>query len=231
VIWSDETSIILGCRRGGIRLYRKPGEAFKESSIRRRWKGYSKFIFWGCFTWDRKGPCHIWSTETKAERDTSDLELEALNAIQEPELKKEWELHSGIKRLGLRNLRGRKPTWRFTKKTGKLVREGKKGGIDWYRYWKTILLPKLIPFAKECERPGFIPLVQEDGAPSHIHSHQASVFKEFWVTQLPWPGNSPDLNAIEPCWWWAKRRTTAQGAPTSKLATASAWIKAWKDLL
>jgi len=83
---------------------------------------------------------------------------------------------------------------------------------------------------KECERPGFIPLVQEDGAPSHIHSYQQTAFDVCKVARLLWPGNSPDLNPIEPCWWWMKRRTTAQGAPTSGLAMTTAWKKAWNDL-
>jgi hypothetical protein len=33
-----------------------------------------------------------------------------------------------------RKLGGGKPQWRFTKANGKLVREGKVGGIDWYKY-------------------------------------------------------------------------------------------------
>ena len=40
---------------------------------------------------------------------------------------------TGMQRLKLRNLGGRKPTWRWNKKNGKLIREGR-GGIDWYRY-------------------------------------------------------------------------------------------------
>jgi len=48
--------------------------------------------------------------------------------------------------------------------------------------------------------------------------------------RLLWLGNSPDLNAIEPCWWWMKNRSTAQGAPTSRIEIIKAWKKAWKDL-
>jgi transposase len=229
VIWSDETSVVLGSRRGGIRLWRKSGEAFEESCIRRRWKGYSEFMFWGCFTWDSKGPCHIWTKETKAEKDASILELAELNKALEPDAKRQWELNSGFQRLGLRNKRGRKPVWRFTKKTGKLERDSK-GGIDWYRYWKCILLPKLIPFALQCKTPTCTPLVQEDGAAAHIHFHQQTTFDCFKVARLLWPGNSPDLNAIEPCWWWMKKRTTARGAPTAGRVMTTAWKKAWEDL-
>jgi hypothetical protein len=37
-----------------------------------------------------------------------------------------------LKRL-LRGVPGRVPTWRFTEKTGNLVRKTK-GGVDWWRY-------------------------------------------------------------------------------------------------
>jgi transposase len=59
VIWSDETSVILGHRRGAVRLWRSDTEAYERTCIRRRWKGYSEFMFWGCFSWDKKGPYHI----------------------------------------------------------------------------------------------------------------------------------------------------------------------------
>jgi hypothetical protein len=48
--------------------------------------------------------------------------------------------------------------------------------------------------------------------------------------RLLWPGNSPDLNAIEPAWFWMKRRTTSQGAPTTKAEMEKRWLQAWKDL-
>jgi hypothetical protein len=47
---------------------------------------------------------------------------------------------------------------------------------------------------------------------------------------LDWPGNSPDLNAIEPCWMWLKKRTTSRGAPRDKKTGKEAWIKAWDEL-
>ena len=135
VIWSDETSVILGHRRGSIRVWRTPEEPFEKSVIRRRWKGYSEFMFWGCFTYDKIGPCHIYRAETAAEKEASQKEINELNEALESEKRKEWELSNGVRRLGLRNLPGRKPKWRFTKETGKLVRRGK-GGIDWWRYYK-----------------------------------------------------------------------------------------------
>jgi hypothetical protein len=47
---------------------------------------------------------------------------------------------------------------------------------------------------------------------------------------LLWPGNSPDLNAIEPAWYWLKRRTTARDAPANRKDMEQAWRQAWQDL-
>jgi hypothetical protein len=59
VIFSDETSVVQGHRRGSIRCWRTPEESLEKTVIRERWKGYSEFMFWGCFSYDSKGPCHI----------------------------------------------------------------------------------------------------------------------------------------------------------------------------
>jgi hypothetical protein len=92
------------------------------------------------------------------------------------------------------------------------------------------LKPKLIPFAQEClkDRPNTI--VQEDGAPSHAHHAQHQVYSLSKVMRLIWPGNSPDLNAIEPGWFWMKRDTTKKGAPTSKRTAEQIWVKTWWDM-
>lgn len=134
-----------------------------------------------------------------------------------------------MRRIGLRNKPGKKPEWKFTADTGRLTR-GKGGGIDWWRYCSEILIPKLLPFVKEClkRRPGT--LVQEDRAPAHAHHSQQKVF-DFWrVARLFWCSNSPDLNAIECCWPYLKRLTTKKGALRSKAEAIKAWKKAWDEL-
>ena len=70
-----------------------------------------------------------------------------------------------MRRMKLRNPGGGKPFWKCDKTHGKVVRDGK-GGVDWYRYQKLVLIPKLLPFAKKCmiDRPNTI--VQEEKAPS-----------------------------------------------------------------
>jgi len=48
-------------------------------------------------------------------------------------------------------------------------------------------------------RPGTI--VQEDNAPAHASHYQQEVYDLWEVIKLLWPGNSPDLNAIELTWF------------------------------
>lgn len=133
-------------------------------------------MFWGCFSYDKKGPCHIWKDETPAEKKEADLWLEEQNRIIEPERKLEWEIETALRRVRItRNMPGKKPVWNFTKANGKLVRDSK-GGIDWYRYQKLILNDKLLPFARECKKDRPNTIVQEDNASSHAHSYQHRVY-------------------------------------------------------
>jgi transposase len=229
VIWSDETSVILLHRRGSYRVWRKSDEALVRSCIRERWKGASEFMFWGSFSYDKKGPCYCWGPETTAEKNASLEIIEKLNEELEPKMKEQWELSNGMRRLNLRQLPGPKPVWRWNKKNGKLARS-LKGGIDWYRYHYTILIPKLLPFAKECERDRPNTIVQEDKAPAHDHHYQQHIFDLQKVQRLLWCGNSPDLNMIEPAWPWMKRRTTRKGAPKSRQEAIRAWKVAWDEL-
>jgi hypothetical protein len=46
-----------------------------------------------------------------------------------------------MRRISLRNKRGKKFIWQWNQKTGKLVRNSKAGGIDWYRYGKVCTYP------------------------------------------------------------------------------------------
>ena len=134
VIWTDETSVILGQRRGAIRLWRDPHEAYEKSTIRNRFKGFSEFMWWSCFSYDNKGPWHLWKKETAQERKIADKHLEELNVALEPLMRAQWEISTGVQRLRLHGQpQGKKPQWKWNKKNGKLVRDSK-GGIDWYRY-------------------------------------------------------------------------------------------------
>ena len=134
MIWSDETSVILNSRRGRIRQWRQPTEIYVKSAIRRRYAKAMEFMFWGCFSYEKKGPFHIWKAETAAEKKECVADLAKINADLEPEAKSQWELVTAMRRVGLRNVGGPKPKWKFIIETGKVTILGKKGGIMWYRY-------------------------------------------------------------------------------------------------
>ncbi len=103
----------------------------------------------GFFSYEENGPCHCWLPETTAEKKQAEKDIEELNEELEPLAREQWELSTAMARLGLRTKPGPKPEWKWNKKNGKLLR-AQGGGIDWYRYQTKVLLPKLLPFAKEC---------------------------------------------------------------------------------
>jgi hypothetical protein len=52
IIWTDETSVILGHRRGAQRIWRTACEVYNPNCIRRRFKKASELMFWGSFSYD-----------------------------------------------------------------------------------------------------------------------------------------------------------------------------------
>jgi len=134
-----------------------------------------------------------------AEKKAAIKDLEARNAVIEETNRRMWEITSGVQRIGLRNKPGTKPKWKHTKENSAFVRtKSSKGGIDWYRYQEVILKKKLLPFAKRHTLSYPNTIVQEDGASCHTSDYNKPVFDLWQIKKLLWPGNSPDLNAIEP---------------------------------
>ena len=97
VIWSDETAVIMGGQRGRIRVWQLNSEAYNQHCIRRYWKGFKQFMFWDCFSYDKKGPCYIWEEETEKEKKQSIEWLAQKNKELEPIAKTKWELENGIR--------------------------------------------------------------------------------------------------------------------------------------
>ena len=48
--------------------------------------------------------------------------------------------------------------------------------------------------------------------------------------KMLWPANSPDLNAIEPTWFYIKKETTKQGPSSNRKKLKVRWEKYWADL-
>jgi hypothetical protein len=84
-------------------------------------------MFWGCFTYKKKGPCHYWAPETAKEKAAAKEEIEKINKELEPLMKELWELNNRIRRLKLRQLPSKKPKWKWKKENGKLARGSGKG--------------------------------------------------------------------------------------------------------
>ena len=111
VIWTDETSVVLGSERGYKRVvWSTPEEAHFKSNIK-RFRGYSEFTFWRAFSYDKKGPFHIWKSETLKEKGEAQIEIDKMNE-ELKEVKQQWELEMGMRRMGLRKPGGRRPVWR-----------------------------------------------------------------------------------------------------------------------
>ena len=121
--------------------------------------------------------------------------------------------------------KGKDLVWRFSEENGMLVRRAKSSGIDWYRYSEDVLKKKLIPFAQEYNL-----IVQEDGAAPHIHRECQRLYNLSFIRKLLWPGNSPDLNMIEPCWWWMKRQTALHKDFESRPRLREIWVQQWQKL-
>jgi len=176
VIWTDETSVQLGGIRGKRRVWRKPDEAYHKHCIKTRWKGFKEFMFWGCFSYDQKGPCYIWEDKTAAKKKFAITEIKRMNKEKEADDRLAWELEQQLHREAYFGRHGRRiggvPTkWRHSKENRAYVREKGHGGIDWWRYQQVILKPLLIPFVVECmvDRPETI--IQEDKALSHASAY------------------------------------------------------------
>ncbi len=101
----------------------------------------------------QRAQCIFEEEKTAAEKKEAQKVIDVLNVELNPEAKAQWELNTDMQRLNLRRrLSGRKPQWKFTKVNGALVKKGKAGGIDWYRYEKEILVKKLLPWAQELKK-------------------------------------------------------------------------------
>lgn len=229
VVHSDETSIRVGESRGQIWVTRLFEEAYHQDCIDIRYRGYTEMMFWGCYTSEMRGPSFMFTKESAPERHHAQEDLNSRNSeyLVQQQIIQEHFLAEQARKPPSRRLK------RVPKPEGVLLERNKnaKGGIDWYRYQTYILLPRLIPFIHEViAKYGECFLVQ-DGAPSHNAWQQKELLEIPHLTVLPWPANSPDLNQIEPCWYYLKRKVSKRPyAPKTKESTIEAWDDEWQNL-
>jgi len=82
-------------------------------------------MFWGYFSWRRKGPCYIWKVKIKKERKTAKEEINVWNFYEEA-----YPDESFV----------------FNAVYGKRQRRAKKKKIDWYKYGIIIFEKKFLFF-------------------------------------------------------------------------------------
>jgi hypothetical protein len=105
----------------------------------------------------------------------------------------------------------------------------RKGGINWYRYQDEVLKPHLLPFIKTYKEalpnPRKDTVVIEDRASAHKSAYADELYISWEVVKMFWPANSPDLNMIEPYWFYIKIETIKKGAITLDVELRAAWVK------
>jgi hypothetical protein len=70
----------------------------------------------------------------------------------------------------------------------------------------------------------------EDGAAAHKSDYSDELYISWEVVRMLWPANSPDLNMIEPYWFYMKVETTKKGAIYSDTELRAVWVKCWEEL-
>lgn len=229
IIYCDETLVRVGESRGQIWVTRNKNEQYHVDCVDARYRGYTEMMFWGCYTSQLRGPSYMFGKETASEKKAhqADLDMRNLDYYIQQQIIREQFLAEQAKKPKSRQLK------RVPKPEGTLLERNKnaKGGVDWYRYQTYVLLPRLIPFIHEViEKYGECFLVQ-DGAPAHNSWQQKELLNIPGLTVLPWPANSPDLNQIEPCWYYLKRCISKRPfRPIKKEPTISAWEEEWEYL-
>lgn len=246
MIFSDEASIIVAAKRGQQNVSIVDGEEYHPDVIERRYNNYSEAMFWGCFIYDYKGPCHIYYPETpeqKAENEEKikrlndeEIEAEARAAfdLQEREKERAWD-EKGKK------WPSKRASWEVFWKNNQFKKGKSRGGVDNIRYTYEVIEPHLIPFWEEitvqrhepdtflCDQLPFV--FQQDNAPSHASKWTLRALKKAGIELLEHVGNSPDMNAIEGAWMPMRIQITREwGAPHTLEWTDRAWRAEWAAL-
>jgi len=171
-------------------------------------------MFWGCFTYDFKGPCHIYYPETAEQKEHYKEQIDTLNEGEvEAECclafdKQEKEKEERWTRQG-KNFPTRRASWEIYWKNHKQKRDKRsRGGVDNIRYTYETIEPLLIPFYHEITAQMHDPdelnprsfVFQQDNATSHASKWTLRQLAQEGIKVLEHVGNSPDMNAIEGAW-------------------------------
>lgn len=211
-------------------------------------------MFWGVIAPGYgPGPYHIWQEETEEEKKDikqelkeetefrENLEVQQQQRATQPGTAEHTRLaeinnNIAIQRQTRPRLQFKQPHQVFIEPKPK--RGQTRGGIDWIRYKREILMPKLYPFAMQIQQEtGKRVWIVKDNAPSHkkAKDYTAKLRKDASINTVNWPANSPDLNKIEPIWCVLKDQlqhyAIEQGVRSvARPQLQARWIHNWKNL-
>jgi hypothetical protein len=99
----------------------------------------------------------VWEKETLQEKRDCKADLDARNSLIEKANKEKWKKEQrkwlrDWKKAHSRAPRGIWKVWKHNEETGAFIVKNRRGGINWYRYQKRILIEKLLPFTRECQK-------------------------------------------------------------------------------
>lgn len=214
VVYTDETPARVGEQRGMLRAWAKADEVYHCDVKRPKIRNNCALQFYGSFTYDAKGPYHIYRKETEDEKKAANkalVEENRLNRLQRENLVP--RARRALEELGENEANSR--AWPWTQQHAHTRGDRSRGGVDGYRHREEVLKPLLVPWIKSLERAGRSPILLEDGAPAHKSRIAMEYIEVSHIEKLPWPGHSPDINAEEHAWPWMRRHVTKDFSPST----------------
>jgi len=105
------------------------------------------------------------------------------------------------------------------------------GRVNSERYILEILGYHVIPFLETFEEENGEYFFQQDNAPIHTSAMTRTFMEETEIIQLPWPGQSPDLNPIEHLWDELERRIRARTDNPKNLGELESFLQeCWSQI-
>ncbi|KAF1977106.1 hypothetical protein BU23DRAFT_565254 [Bimuria novae-zelandiae CBS 107.79] len=148
------------------------------------------------FTYDSKGPYHIYGTESAEAKRIAKQRLDKENQRNKEQRQRLVpQARAALQELGDADANSR--AWAWAKRHELKRGDRSRGGVDGYRHSEEVLKLLLVPWINSLYEEGRAPLLLEDGAPAHQARISLEYLEASHIQKLPWPGHSPDVNAKE----------------------------------
>ena len=142
-------------------------------------------MFWGAVGLGFKGPCHVFDWEKPEELVQSCKEIAEINSIVQAKRLLVWQQSTPKTHPERFYKNGNQRPMRKS-----ALERSKKycGGVNWWLYFKQILLPLVLPWAARMkqEKPGYT--FMHDKAPGHNQWFNNETFVDHHIKLLDWPG-------------------------------------------